>query len=379
MIAKQIRNCQQCVSLKLLDDAKKMIDAGEDVFNLSIEDPSFYCQDKKEIVSKTENYLSLEEKISEKLRIENSLDYSKEEIMITNGLRSSLSIALKTILNPSDEVIIPIPYATAYPQIVKLSGGEPILLSLKPSNNYKLTKGDLKKIITPRTRCLILNNPVNPTGVIYSIDELLELSEIIIEKKLILISDETYEPYIFEDKNHISIASLNSQIKDLTILINDFSAYTKEVQSNLSYIAANKIIINGMKKIQNYMVSPPGEFMKQKTLKAMEYQEIDKRIEFLDQQRREMFFYLDKIKKIDYIKSQSAFYVLVDISEVLKMKKNAINSETSLGFCEALLERSRTLAMPGEIFGMPKTICLCFAVNFLEKGMENLIEFIEKY
>lgn len=380
MIARHIRNCRECASLKLIEEAKKMINSDQEVINLAIENlESFDFQDEEERADR----LSLEEKLSEKLRIEDGLDYSSERILITNGIRSSLSLALHTILNPQDEVIIPIPYSPEYPEMVKLAFGKPILVKTQASDQYKLTPKLLKKAITTKTRAIIFNTPVNPTGMIYSIDELLELSEIIIENKITLISDESYEPFIYQGKHHISIASLNSRIKQLTILINDFSRASKEREWDLAYVAANKTLIKGMKKLQNYMMSEPNDYAKRKALMALESRnkQIDKIMVVLNKQRKEMIDQLGHIKILDYIEPQGAFYILVNISEVLKKKKNAINSDNSEGFCQALLNRSQTLAMPGEIFGMPGTIRLCFAVDPLEieKGLKCLDDFIEKY
>ncbi len=380
MLARRIRNCRECDSLSLLEEAKKMIGAGEEVFNLALEE--FDCIEYQDQENRRfDEFEPLENKVSEKLRIENGLSYPSQNIVISNGIKSSFSLALQTILNPKDEVIIPLPHSPGYPEMIKLASGKPVLVKLQAQDDYKLTPKCLKKAITEKTRAIIFTNPVNPTGLIYTIDELLELAEIIIEKKLILISDESNEPFIYEGKNHISIASLNADIKNASILINDFSGCSKKNQWHLSYLAGNEMIISGIKKIQNYMVSGPSEFAKEKTLMDLEMrnQQIDKRMVFLKRQRDQIFYYLDQIKAIDYIKSQASVYVLVDISEVLKKKQHAINSENSLGFCQALLKRANTLVMPGEIFGMPGMIRLCFAVNALEKGIENLTSFIEKY
>lgn len=380
MIARRIRNCRQCPSLKLLEEAQSMIDLGQDLFNLALEE---------DVCIKPENhegrqdggFESLEEMISEKLRLDNGLDYPKTNILLTNGIQSSLSLLLQTILNPQDEVIIPLPHPAGFPEIVQLVSGKAILVNLSPGDDYKLRPADLKRAITKKTRAIILTNPVNPTGMTYTIDELLGLSEIVIEKKLILISDERGESFIYDGKNHISIASLNREIKNVSIVVSDFSACLTKRQSNLSYLAANETLIKEMKKIQNYMVSGPSESVKEETLMALRVrnQYIDKQLEFLKNQRQVMFNHLDRIEGLTYLKSQASFYVLVDISRLLAKKQHAVNSEISLGFCEALLKRAHTLAMPGEVFGMPGTIRLCFAVSSLEEGFEKLIEFIEKY
>lgn len=380
MIARRIRNCREDSRLKLLEEAQRMVDSGEDIFNLALEEDE--CFELENYEEREENsFESLENMVLERLRIDKGLNYSKENILLTNGFRSSLSLVLQTILNPQDEVIIPLPHPPGFPEMVQLLLGKPILLHSQAGNDYKLTPIDLKKAVTEKTRAIILSNPLNSTGMVYTIDELLGLSEIVVENKLILISDETSEDFIYEGKNHISIVSLNKEVKNISIVISDFSGCLSKRQSHLSYLAANEMIIKGMKKIQNYMVSEPSASVKEETVRALRSREwhIDKRLAFLKGQRQTTFNYLDGISGLSYIKSQASPYVLVDISRILEKKQHAINSETSLGFCEALLKRANTLAMPGEVFGMPGMVRLCFAVAGLEKGLENLIEFIEKY
>lgn len=377
MVARRIRNCREDSRLKLLEEAQRMIDSGEGVFNLALEEDD--CPELEQY--EEDEVESLENRILERLRIDKGLNYSKENILLTNGFRSSLSLALQTILNPQDEVIIPTPHSPGFPEMVQLLLGKPILLHSQLGNHYKLTPTDLKRAVTEKTRAIILSNPLNPSGMVYTIDELLGLSEIIVDNQLILISDETSEDFIYGGKNHISIASLNSKIKNASIVISDFSGCLSKRQSHLSYLAANEMIIKGMKKIQNYMIAEPSASVKEETVRALRSREwhIDKRLTFLKRQRQTIFNHLDGISGLSYLKPQASPYVLVDISRILEKKQHAIHSETSLGFCETLLKRANTLAMPGEVFGMPGTVRLCFAVADLEKGIEKLIEFIEKY
>ena len=176
---------------------------------------------------------------------------------VNSGAKSSLSVALQTILNPGDEVIIPKPYWVSYTEMVKLAGGVPVVVDTDPENAFKMTAEQMKAAITDKTKAMMLNTPVNPTGVLYSREELQALAAVAVEADILVISDEIYEEFVYDGNKTVSIASLGEAIKNNTILVNGFSKTYAMTGWRLGYAAAPADIIAGMKRIQGHTISHP--------------------------------------------------------------------------------------------------------------------------
>jgi len=395
MVSDKVKNSLDSLTLSLAEKAKTLKDAGESIISFGAGEPDFTTPEyicagaKKAINAGYTKYdavagvLDLRKALSKKLRDENGLDYPPENIIVNSGAKSSISIALQTILNPGDEVIVPRPYWVSYTEMIRLAGGVPIIAETQKSNNFKLSPDELIYAITTRTKAIILNTPVNPTGVMYSLDELLALSEVLVRNKIIVISDEIYEEFVYENRKHISIASLNREIKNQTILVNGFSKTYAMTGWRLGYAAANSEIINGMKRVQGHTISHPSTISQHAGITALQEKSntIDKIIMMFDERRLAMIEYLNRIPELDYIYPESTFYIFVDLSNILKNRKNIINPDTSFGFCEKLLEVAKVVVIPGDAFGMPNYMRLTFAASLedIDEGFRRLTQFIECY
>jgi len=396
MISDRVKNIQDSLTLSLAEKTKILKDAGEAVISFGTGEPDFttpeyICDGAKKAINAgytkfdvVAGVLDLRKAISKKLRDDNGLDYPPENIIVNSGAKSSILIALQTILNPGDEVIVPRPYWVSYLEMIRLAGGVPIIAETQKSNNFKLTPDELIYAITTKTKAIILNAPVNPTGVIYTLEELLALSEVLVRNKILVISDEIYEEYVYENHKHISIASLNREIKNQTILVNGFSKTYVMTGWRLGYAAANAEIIDGMKRVQAHTLSHPSTISQYAGLTALQEKSntVENIVRMFDERRLKMIEYLNRIPEIDYIYPESTFYIFVDISTVLNNRKNIINPDTSFGFAEKLLEVAKVIVIPGEAFGMPNYIRLSFAaapIEEIDEGSHRLTQFIERY
>ena len=395
MISDRVKNSKDSLTLSLAEKAKTLRDAGESVISFGTGEPDFTTPDyicdgaKKAIDAGYTKYdavagvLALRKAISKKLRDDNGLDYPPENIIVNSGAKSSISVALQAILNPGDEVIIPRPYWVSYTEIIRFAGGVPVIAETQKEDNFKLTPDELIYAITPKTKAIILNTPVNPTGVIYTLDELLALSEVLVRNKILVISDEIYEEFVYDNHKHISIASLNREIKNQTILVNGFSKTYAMTGWRLGYAAANSEIIIGMKRVQGHTISHPSTISQHAGITALEEKSntVDNIIRMFDERRLAMIECLNKIPELDYIYPESTFYIFVDISTILNNRKNIINPDTSFGFSEKLLEVAKVIVIPGEAFGMTNYIRLSFATSLedIDEGFRRITQFIERY
>ena len=389
-IADRVNHCIDSMTLKLSARAKAFKDAGENVISFGTGEPDFTTPDyiceggKAAIDARHTKYdavagvAALRAAIADKFAQDNGLSYSPEEIIVCSGAKTYLSVALQTLLNPGDEVIIPKPYWVSYTEMVKLAGGVPVIVDTRPENQFKMTARELQAAITPKTRVLMLNSPVNPTGVIYGPEDLKAIAEVAVAADLVVLSDEIYEAFVYDGNKTVSIAALGEAIKNNTLVINGFSKTFAMTGWRLGYAAGPKDIIDAMKKVQGHNISHPCTIAQYAGLTALRDKgaAVAEMIAVFDERRRAMMARLDKIAVLDYIYPASTFYIFVDISAVIKDNKNDIAS--GYDFSERLLEDYKVVTIPGEAFGVENHIRLCFttAVADIEAGFDRIEAFL---
>lgn len=370
---------------------KDMKKSGLPVINFSIGEPDFLVSDvvknsaidaiKNNFTKYTQNSGApkLKSAIIEKLKRDNSLTYTPEEIVVSNGAKHSIMNALMAICNENDEVLIPVPFWVSYREMVKITGANPIYINADEKNNFKITKKSLKDSITNNTKALILNSPQNPSGCVYNIEELKEIADVIVKKDILVISDEIYEKLIYEGK-HVSIASINNDIKSRTITINGVSKSDAMTGFRIGYSASNVIIAKAIDKIQSHMTSNACSISQLAAADA-----IDKNQSFTEKMMNEYknrrdyaYEKISKIKNISTIKPDGAFYFLVNIEKILKISKNTkkvINNSEE--FCSIFLEEKNVACVPGIAFGIDNHIRISYTANMKEikEGINRLEEF----
>jgi len=312
----------------------------------------------------------LRQAIAEKLKVENGVDYKPHQIIVSCGAKHSCYNAILATCNPGDEVIIPAPYWVSYPEMVKLAGAEPYIIPTKAENQYKLTPEDLQAAISPSSRMVILNSPGNPTGSVYTENELAALVEVALEDDLFILSDEIYEKIIYDGAKHFSIASMSKKVFEHTITINGFSKAYSMTGWRLGYMAAPDAIAKAVDSLQSHSTSNPTSFAQKGAVAALRESQdcVTEMVKVFAKRRQLIFDGLTSIEGVKCVKPLGAFYILPDISSF---------GLTSTQFCEQLLEHALVAAVPGIAFGDDSVIRLSYACSTenIEKGISRIRDF----
>ncbi|MCM8710646.1 pyridoxal phosphate-dependent aminotransferase [Clostridium sp. SYSU_GA19001] len=323
----------------------------------------------------------LKDAIINKFKIDNNLIYSSSQIIVSTGAKQCLSNAFQSILNPGDEVIIPIPYWVSYPELVKLSDGVPVFVETDEKNFFKYTIESLQRVLTNKSKVLLLNSPSNPTGTVYSKEELHALAEFARENDLIIISDEIYEKLIYGEEKHISIASISEDAYNRTIVINGVSKSYAMTGWRIGYAACgNEKIAKLMSNIQSHTTSNPNSIAQYAAVEALTGPQdtIEYMIKEFKSRRDYMVDRINSMKYISCIKPSGAFYVMINITDLLDKKVDGNIIENSLNFSSILLEKEKVAVVPGSAFGVDNYIRLSYATSIknIEIGLDRLEHFL---
>ena len=308
--------------------------------------------------------------ISEKFSKDNGIDYKPNQVVVSNGAKQSCYNAILACCEPGDEVIIPAPYWLSYPDMVKLVGAEPVIVQTKASNSYKMTAEEFENAMTPRTKMVILNSPGNPTGSVYTREELEALVEVALTEDIFILSDEIYEKLIYDDASHVSVASLSKEAYDLTITINGFSKAYAMTGWRLGYLGAPDHIAKVIDSLQSHSTSGPNSFAQKGAVAALKGSQqcvTDMRDEF-NVRREYMFERLAAIPNVTTVKPLGAFYMLADISKF---------GLSSTNFADRLLSKAEVAVVPGIAFGNDKTVRLSYATDLetIKTGLDRIEQF----
>lgn len=378
-IAKRVRNITPSTTLAITAKAKELKEKGHDVIGLGAGEPDFNTPNfildaAKSAMEKgytkytpTGGINELKQAIIDKLNKDNQLGYTRNEVIVTLGAKHALYTLFQVILNDQDEVIVPTPYWVSYPEQIKLAGGNPIFIDGLEENDFKLTVDQLKGSITNRTKAIIVNSPSNPTGMMYSEEELLALGEVCVEKGILIISDEIYEKLIYTSDKHVSIAQLSTELKNQTIVINGVSKSHAMTGWRIGYAAGPESIIKAMTNLASHSTSNPTSIAQYAALAAYEA-EVDPTVEMkkvFAERLEALYDLIVDIPGFSCKKPKGAFYLFPNVSEAVK--RNGFTSVDE--WVAALLEEEKVAVIPGSGFGAPNYIRLSYAIS-----KEQLIE-----
>lgn len=312
----------------------------------------------------------LRQAIADKLAADNGLSYRAGQVVVSNGAKHACYNAILATCQPGDEVIIPAPYWVSYPDMVRLVGADPVIIPTSERNAWKMRPQDFENAMTPRTKMLIMNSPGNPTGSVYTREELEAIVNVAAEEDIYVLSDEIYEKLVYDDAKHVSIASLSKEAYDLTITINGFSKSYAMTGWRLGYLAAPDAVARAVDSIQSHTSSNPSSFSQHGALAALKGDQqplADMREEF-DMRRNYMFDRISKISNVTAIKPQGAFYILVNISQL---------GLTSQNFADRLLSKANVAVVPGAAFGDDRTVRFSYATSLdvIKKGLDRFQDF----
>ena len=312
----------------------------------------------------------LRQAIADKFKNDNHIDYKPSQIIVSNGAKHSCYNAILATCQPGDQVIIPAPYWLSYPEMVRLAGAEPIFVQTKEENQWKMTAEEFESAMTPRTKMVILNTPGNPTGSVYTRQELEALVEVALTEDIFILSDEIYEKLTYDGAEHVSIASLSPEAYNLTLTINGFSKAYSMTGWRLGYLAAPEPVAKAIDAIQSHSTSNPCSFAQKGGLAALKGDQTpveDMRAEF-DLRRQYMVNRLSSISRVSVVEPKGAFYVLANISQFGLISTN---------FADRLLAKHHVAVVPGIAFGDDRTVRFSYAtgLDVIKKGLDRFEEF----
>jgi aspartate aminotransferase len=390
MLSERSQRVKPSPTLAMDAKAKAMKAQGVDVVNFGVGEPDFDTPDNiKEAAIRAirEGFTKytpvggidpLKDAIREKFHKDNGLDYSREEIIVSCGAKHSLYNIAQALYGPGDEVIIPTPYWVSYPAQVLLNDAVPVFVRTREEDSFMLRAEVLKEHITDRTKALILNSPSNPTGLTYSRKALEEIAEVVLRNNLYVISDEIYEKLLYDDAEHVSIASLGSEIRQRTIVVNGLSKSHAMTGWRIGYTAGPQEIIKAMTKIQSQSTSNPTSIAQKAALEALTGPQDfiqTMRAEF-DRRRKFLVEELNSTPSVRCLTPTGAFYAFPNTSGLYG--RGGISSSSDLAMY--LLEEANVALVPGDAFGDDGYIRISYATSMedIKKAMERIKQAVRK-
>ncbi|MGB1892040.1 MAG: pyridoxal phosphate-dependent aminotransferase [Candidatus Latescibacterota bacterium] len=394
-LSHNVQRVQPSVTMQISARAAALKREGIDVVALSAGEPDFDTPDniKKVAISAIENgftkyttpssgIIELKEAICAKFKRDNGLEYTPDTVTVNSGAKHSLFLAVAALLNPGDEVVIPTPYWVTYSEQPRLVGAEPVIVETRPENGLKLTADEFRAAITPNTRMLFLCSPSNPSGAVYTREELQALAEVAVQHGIFVLSDEIYEKLVYDGIEHVSIAALGEDIKNLTIVVNGVSKAYAMTGWRIGYAGASAEIINGMNKVQMQEVSHPSSISQKAAVEALDgpQESIEEMRIAFDQRRRYMVDRLNAMANVQCTLPQGAFYAYPDVSKLYGSKSGQRDITDSVTLCEYLLEEGRVACVPGAGFGTQEHIRLSYATSMelIEQAMDRIDDALKK-
>lgn len=323
--------------------------------------------------------LPLRKAICEKFKKDNGLSYEPENIVVSNGAKHSLWNIFTVLCNPGDEVIIPAPFWVSYPEMVKMGDGVPVILETKEENGFIATAEEFEKLITDKTKTIVLNSPSNPTGMVYKEDELRKIADMAVKHNIFVVSDEIYEHLTYEGKA-VSIASFNDQIKDLTIVVNGVSKTYAMTGWRIGFTASNKTIAKAMSSLQSHGTSNPNSIAQEATIAALEGG-----LECVEEMKKEFVkrrdFMVETINSIDGVsclKPEGAFYIMMNIKKLIGNTYCGHKITSADDFAEKLLDVAKVAVVPGTGFAAPDYVRWSYATSMenCAEGLNRLKKFL---
>ncbi|WP_346290106.1 pyridoxal phosphate-dependent aminotransferase [Sphaerothrix gracilis] len=383
-LSARITQVSPSMTLAISAKAKAMKAEGLDVCSFSAGEPDFptpdhICAAAKQALDEGKTRYGpaagepeLRQAIAQKLQTDNDLCYAAENIIVTNGGKHSLYNLITVLIDAGDEVIIPAPYWVSYPEMVKLAGGTPVIVPTDLESGFKITPEQLRKAITPKTRLFVMNSPSNPTGMVYTPDEIRALAEVVVEADIWAVSDEIYEKILYDGAEHLSIGAASPEAFQHSIISNGFAKAYSMTGWRLGYLAGPTELIKACSTLQSHSTSNVCTFAQYGAIAALKSSQacVEEMRQAFAQRRQYIVEAIRAMPGLTCPTPQGAFYVFVDISQ-LGMK--------SLDFCNGLLTEKHVATVPGLAFGADDCIRISYATDLdtIKRGMERMEAYIK--
>lgn len=390
----RIEQVNPSMTLAIDAKAKEMKANGEDVIGFGAGEPDFNTPERikqaaiRAIEANDTHYTpvggtnELKDAIITKMKRDNGLDYDRNQILVSCGAKHSFYNLAQALWEEGDEVIIPAPYWVSFPEMVGLAGAKPVIIETDAAHNFKITVDQIKKILTPNTRAILINTPSNPTGFAYEKSELEAIAQCALENNLLMISDEIYEWIIFDGFKHTSIASLSKEAQKNCVVINGVSKCYAMTGWRIGYIAADAEIVKKVTKLQGQSTSGPCSISQAASIEALvgPHDDVLEMVREFEKRRNVMVDQLAAIPGVSCNKPNGSFYSFPDFSELNgKKDRNGKVIQGSLDFTEFLLTEKKVAIVPGIAFGADANARMSFATSLdkIEEGVKRIKEAVE--
>lgn len=387
-LSQKIASLEQSQTLLLFARAKKMKAEGLDVISWTAGEPDFptpHAVKEAGIAAIREDFTKytpnqgiaeLLKAIAEKFERDNNLHFEPSQILVSSGAKHSVFNALQAICDRGDEVIIPSPYWVSYPEMVKLVDARPVIVKTTAANQFKMSASQLKRAISKKTKLLILNSPCNPTGAVYTQEELVGLADVVARTGIYVISDEIYEKVVFDGLRHFSIGSID-EIRDQVVTVNGVSKAYSMTGWRIGFMGGHKSIVEAAEKIQSQVTSNASSISQKAALAALMTNidhEIQNMVSEFDRRRQFLKREFANLKGIEYIEPKGAFYLFFNVKPYLKKTIDGMKIRTSDDLCEYFLQRHLLAMVPGTGFGAKEWVRMSYACSMeeLSRGVERL-------
>ncbi len=373
--------------------AKQMRSDGIDVVGFGAGEPDFNTPDhikeagQKAIEDNITRYtpasgtVALKQAVCDRMRLDCDLDYIPGQVVVTSGAKHCVYIALRALVDPGDEVILPAPFWVSYLELIKMVGGVPVIVTAEESAGFKMTAEQLAAAVTPKTKVLILNNPSNPTGMVYSREELERIARVCVEKDIYVISDEIYYGLLYDGTQFTSFAALGDDVKERTVLINGVSKSYAMTGWRIGYAMADLKVAKVMSNFLSHSTGSPCAISQAASVAALTGPQdtVEAMRQAFEERRNYIVERMNRIDGVSCIKPEGAFYVMMNIKKLLGRTIHGEEISSSDDFCTAFLKHALVAAVPCSGFGAPNFVRWSYATSMenIQKGMDRLEAFLQ--
>ena len=360
---------------------------GKDIISLNVGEPDFGTPDyikvagMKAIADNFTKYtpgngiLELRQAIIKKLKEDNGLDYTVNEVTTAVGAKQAIASAMMVIAGPGDEVLLPIPCWVSYTEMIRLAGATPVFVPVR-QDNYELDLDAIRAAITPRTKAIVICTPNNPTGAVYSEKSLRELADLAVKHDFFIVADEIYEKMVYDGAKHFSVASISREVWERTITVNGFSKAYAMTGWRIGYAAARADVIKGIMAVQSQTTSATSAISQKAALAALQGSQHDMQVMVEEFKRRKDYVVqrLNAIEGITCPDVKGAFYVYPDVQPYLGKRFGDKMIENAVDLCQYLLDEALISTVPGEAYNVPGKIRISYSHSMenLEKALDRL-------
>ena len=325
--------------------------------------------------------VELRQAVCDRMRIDCGLEYKPSQVVVSSGAKHLVYLALRALVNPGDEVILPAPYWVSYYELIKMVGGVPVVVTATEAEHFKLTAEKLSAAITPNTKAIILNNPSNPTGMMYGREELEAIADVCVKHEVYVISDEIYYGLVYDGAAFTSFAGLSPEVKELTILINGVSKSYAMTGWRIGYACANDQIAKVMANYVSHSTGSPVAISQKASVAALTgpQEKIEAMRQAFEERRNYIVERMNAIPGVSCIKPEGAFYVMMNLEELIGKTIHGVTITNDDVFADAFLKYGLVAVVPGSGFGAPNFVRWSYATSMdnIKEGLDRLEKFLQ--